>query len=47
LISSGSLTKEGNPGGSIIKIYSEDEDVREKIMDHIIFCGNEETYIPI
>ena len=45
LISSGSLTKEDNPGGSIIKIYSEDEDVREKIMDHILFTGSKEAYI--
>ena len=31
LITSGSLTKEENPGGSIIKIYHADEDIREKI----------------
>ena len=47
LISSGSLTKPENPGGSIIKIYSEDEDVSEKIVDHIIFTTKKKAYILI
>ena len=47
LISSGDLTKPENPGGSIIKIFSEDEDVCEKICDHIIYTQNKDAYFLI
>ena len=47
LITSGSLTKEENAGGSIIKIYDADKDIREKIQDHIIYCGYKDAYIKI
>jgi len=44
LISTGSLTKPDYPGGSIIKIFSETENVGEKIIDHIIYCGDKKAY---
>jgi hypothetical protein len=47
LISSGSLTKEDNEEGSIIKIYSEDSEIKDKILDHIIYTMNSGAYMDI